>query len=365
MSDSKVSIIMPVFNAEKFLEKSIESLIKQTYRNIEVLCIDDGSSDSSLAILNTFAQKDSRIKVFSQENSGPAFSRNKGLDNSSGDYIMFCDADDWYEDNMVELMVNTIEKKDVDFVICDVNIILSKFHNRPLSDIEYHFLNFSGFIDLNNCMKIQDKVRVFLWKKIFRKNIIDEYNIRFPNGLKSDDCVFIREYVYVSNNCYALDKKLYNHVIQKDSIMGKVFAKKSKDYFDFIKGNIQLADFVNKVGLKNKNKLNYILHSVQNEAFFWMQFIDEKKELNEYFVYLIQFAEKFDISLIDKAELPLIYAAKNRDIKTLKNLCEGNNSRKNTIFENVFSIRNMVDRNKSFKVITILGIKIKKLIRTK
>lgn len=365
MSDSKVSIIMPVFNAEKFLEKSIGSLIKQTYRNIEVLCIDDGSNDDSLDILNAFAQKDNRIKVFSQENSGPAFSRNKGLDNSTGDYIMFCDADDWYEDNMVELMVNTIEKKDVDFVICDVNIILDKFHNRPLSDIEFHFLNFSGFLDLNSCMKIQDKVKVFLWKKIFRKNIIDKYNIRFPDGLKSDDCVFIRQYVYVSENCYALDKKLYNHVIRKDSIMGNVFAQKSNDYFDFIQGCILLADFVNKVGLKNKNKLNYILNVVQSESLFWVNFIDKKEELDEYLTYIVHFAEKFDISLIDKSEQPLIYAAKCKSIKDLKKLCKCKNYRKNTILEDIFSIRNIVDRDKSFKTITIFGIKIKKLIKAK
>ena len=122
MKKTVISIILPVYNCEKFLSRCLEALLIQTYSNIEVLCINDGSTDKSLQILEQYAQKDSRIKVFSQENSGPAKARNLGLAKARGDYLMFCDSDDWYEPQMCECMLKTIELENVDLVICKANV---------------------------------------------------------------------------------------------------------------------------------------------------------------------------------------------------------------------------------------------------
>ena len=114
---------MPVYNAERFLPDTIASLLVQTHKNIEILCINDGSVDRSMEILNHFSQQDSRIRVFNQKNSGPAAARNLGLANATGEYLMFCDADDTYEPEMCEVMLRALIENDVDFAMCDANVI--------------------------------------------------------------------------------------------------------------------------------------------------------------------------------------------------------------------------------------------------
>ena len=116
----KLSIIVPVYNSEKFLNKCINSLINQTIKNIEIILINDGSSDNSLNICNEFAKKDSRIKVFSQENSGQATARNVGLDNATGEYITFTDADDWVDPDYYEKLLNTALNHNADVACASI-----------------------------------------------------------------------------------------------------------------------------------------------------------------------------------------------------------------------------------------------------
>ena len=102
-----VSIVVPIFNAEKYLERAIFSILSQTYGNIEILCIDDGSSDASLDVLYKYAKKYKNVIVFKQKNKGVSSARNKGIENASGDYIFFCDADDWIDLDLIEKLVKT------------------------------------------------------------------------------------------------------------------------------------------------------------------------------------------------------------------------------------------------------------------
>ena len=106
MNNPKVSIIIPVYNTEKYLEQCLESIINQTYKNIEIICVDDGSTDDSSAILHNFQQKDSRIKVYTQKNNGTGVCRNKGIMYSTGEYIMFVDSDDWLNLSAIEKVVD-------------------------------------------------------------------------------------------------------------------------------------------------------------------------------------------------------------------------------------------------------------------
>ena len=113
-----ISIIVPVYNSEKYIEKTLYSLTNQTLQDIEIICINDGSSDHSLKILQQHSVKDPRIKVFSQTNLGQASARNLGLKKATGKYLMFCDSDDWYERNMCERLYNIIEQNSIDIVQC-------------------------------------------------------------------------------------------------------------------------------------------------------------------------------------------------------------------------------------------------------
>jgi lipopolysaccharide biosynthesis glycosyltransferase len=237
MQTPKISIIIPVYNAEKYLNKCIDSIINQTLKEIEILCVNDGSTDSSLDILKEYQKKDSRLKVFTQENSGPARARNVGLENATGKYIMFCDSDDWYELTMCEEMHGRIEKENVDVVMCNTNMIGIQYGNYtfPIERGKY-------VIDDN----IKFSINVWLWNKIFRKSIIDKYKISFIDGYKCDDNLFVYEYFAVASNLFCLDKNIYNHIYNECSIMGSYHSDKVqlKDVLDHVEILIFFYNFL-------------------------------------------------------------------------------------------------------------------------
>ena len=114
----KVSIIVPVYNAGNYIDQSISSIVEQTYSNLEIILIDDGSADDSLQRCKEWSEKDKRIKVFCQENSGVSVTRNKGIELATGEYVMFMDSDDWIDKNMVETLYNQAEEHQADAACC-------------------------------------------------------------------------------------------------------------------------------------------------------------------------------------------------------------------------------------------------------
>ncbi len=118
----KLSVIVPVYNAEKYIDKCINSILNQTYKNIELLLINDGSKDNSLSICNVYAEKDERVKVFDKQNGGAASARNLGIKNATGYYIGFCDADDFFELDAFETLINIMEENDLPTIECLANV---------------------------------------------------------------------------------------------------------------------------------------------------------------------------------------------------------------------------------------------------
>ena len=114
----KISVIVPIYNADKYLQICLDSIISQTYNNLQIILIDDGSTDESPKICDIYAERDSRFKVIHQENHGAVYARNIGIDNAEGKYITFVDADDWIEFNMIEQLYESLKKYDVDASMC-------------------------------------------------------------------------------------------------------------------------------------------------------------------------------------------------------------------------------------------------------
>ena len=150
MKNSKISIIVPVYNVEKYLKECIESLINQTYKDLEILLIDDGSKDNSGKICDEYANKDKRIKVIHQENSGVSKTRNYGIELATGDYVMFVDSDDWLEENTCELLIKEIKTQNKDMIIFN---FCKEFENKCIRNANYQ--NISDDFDIK---KIQAKI---------------------------------------------------------------------------------------------------------------------------------------------------------------------------------------------------------------
>ncbi|MBD5398044.1 glycosyltransferase [bacterium] len=271
----KISIIVPVYNVEKYLQRCLDSLVNQTLKDIEIICINDGSKDNSYKILKDYAKRDKRIKVFTQDNSGPAKARNVGLKNATGEFIMFCDSDDEYTEDMCKDMLSCIKKQNVDLVMCNTTLL-----NREEKEItsKYYFPFSPGKYTVDDRIKIG--INVYLWNKIFKKSIIDSYNIKFPEGHKSDDNLFIYEYVMVSDNIYILDEKLYYHYDIENSIMDLYNSKKIKlcDVLDKLDILINLYNFLQKYNIfvQNKKSFSYIFYT---ELFYaWIHVPEEFKK---------------------------------------------------------------------------------------
>ncbi len=227
---AKISIIMPVYNSEKFIATTLNSLINQTFSDIEIICINDGSKDNSYNILKEYSNKDKRIKLFTQENSGPAKARNVGLANATGKYIMFCDSDDEYKPNMCERMYEEIEKNDVDLVLCYANVDVIDQRTDIIGDEFLQKLDPGTFEVPKNLIP---RMNGFLWNKIFKKELIDKYKIDFPTGHVHDDPAFVLQYNCITHYMTVIPDKLYIYKIREGSVMDVFYKNKSmKDFID-------------------------------------------------------------------------------------------------------------------------------------
>ena len=163
MENSLISIVIPVYNAEKYISECAESLINQTHKNIEIIFVDDCSTDSSCEVIKKYTEQDSRVKLYSTgTNGGPGKARNVGLENAHGKYIMFCDNDDTYKPNMCEKMLKTMIKKDVDLVTCK-----SSVRNGKLDREQEHYANSDriGYVDFSKNRRLC--TTVFVWNNPF------------------------------------------------------------------------------------------------------------------------------------------------------------------------------------------------------
>lgn len=211
MEKNIISIIIPVYNVENHLKQCIESVINQTYKELEIIIIDDGSKDSSGKICDEYAEKDKRIKVIHKENGGISKARNTGLDIATGKYIMFIDSDDFFEENTCELLYNEIENKNADYVIGNYRHTShdSKNWSYPLFNVEDIDSNFKVSIkDYKKSIYVLNSV---IWNKIYKRDFIEEHNLRFIEGVMAEDAIFAIYFYTNSDNGYYIKDVIYNY----------------------------------------------------------------------------------------------------------------------------------------------------------
>lgn len=206
-----ISIIVPVYNSEKYIEKCINSLINQTYENLEIIIINDGSKDKSLEKIRKIAKMEQRIKVVSKENSGVSSTRNKGIELSNGKYIIFIDSDDYVEPNFVEVLHKNLIENDVDLVSCayyletgnklEPRYIKEKNNILNRNELYSSTINFESGITQSPC------------NKIFKANIIKKNNLCFPISIKvGEDMLFNIEYISFCEKGFFVNDILYHYI---------------------------------------------------------------------------------------------------------------------------------------------------------
>lgn len=244
----QVSVIIPVYNTEKYIRRCLESILGQTLKDIEVLCIDDGSTDGSAAILAEFADRDSRVKVITQKNSGAGASRNAGIAAAIGKYLYFMDSDDWIDADYVERMVSSAERSGSEIVF-NANII-THGENR---DCKYEHPSMPAVERQGEWMdgiRMAQIAPVFVWARLYRREFIERNGLRFPNLRICQDVAFH----YLAHLCisktWAFEGAAYHYSVR---LVGNVGSSKARGEWDLwhIRAYESVFDYLQKHDLLN------------------------------------------------------------------------------------------------------------------
>lgn len=277
MSNPLISIIVPVFNVEKYLEKCIESIIGQTYQNIEIILVDDGSEDTSGEICDKFAKEDRRIVVIHKKNGGLSTARNAGIDIAKGVFISFIDSDDYVSVDFCKILLQAIINDNADMAICNFlsvdesyNLIQENNTNLPIK---------------NSCINADEFMKgycgefgwyyVIACNKLYKKSLFA--SLRYPIGKQHEDAFLIHRLAYQCNKIACVQYPLYYYVQRKGSIMSKISVK-NMDLGDALLDQYWFAKKNNHSVLKN-----YAVRRLSYEFEKWRDLITDDRMVEQKF----------------------------------------------------------------------------------
>ena len=286
----KISVIVPVYNCEDYLDESIKSILNQSFKDIEVICVDDGSVDDYLKILKKFSMHDARLKVLPQENQGVSVARNNALKKVSGDYIYFFDADDYLVADALEKAYNNAINNNSDIVIFNYDQYKEdSFLNHLEQDIGKQFpkTNFANFTF--NCYDY--RIRAFKgpfapWFKLYKKEFLDRYEyFEFPPNLNQNDVPFHVKTILKASKISFIPEYLYHYRIDNPNSISNTRLKRFKDIFsiiqiveDFLKDENLFEEFKEEFEYFKINRIIYEMKGRPNEYFLIAK--DELSKVN-------------------------------------------------------------------------------------
>lgn len=264
----KIAVIIACYNGSDYIRKCIDSIINQTYKNLEIICVNDGSTDDTLEILETYGAKDPRILIIDQKNKGLSETRNVGVQASTCDWLMFVDNDDWISHKLVE---ETYQKnQDVDLYCCSYNRV---FKNKELP----RTLNLSGKYTAEIIQKrlvgltgreLSDPTQadslVTAWGKIYRSELIKDFDIRFLDSkiIGTEDAFFNIQYLANCTNVFVVDKPLYFYRKYNETSLTSNYNKglldKWKNLYSLIETEVSAKDQSFQVALQNRISLGFL-----------------------------------------------------------------------------------------------------------
>ena len=283
--DELISVIIPVYKVEKYIHKCVDSILSQTYKNLEVILVDDGSPDNCPAICDEYAKSDKRVRVIHKKNGGLSDARNAGLSVCRGGYISFVDGDDWIEPNFLEEMLKNLKEKNVDVVSCEIMAFFEQSgEHRP------HYRGKKKDIFFENSEKYYEYVlqyAVAVWCRLYKRKVFE--NVKFPVNINAEDLYILAEMMKNISSAMHISKYLYNYRIRQNSIMNSVDEK----IFDFI--------VASKKNIADTEKFypNLAPNAIRRaiSTFWWVEeriFSANNKSLNQKFIdEFIEFRKKY------------------------------------------------------------------------
>jgi glycosyltransferase involved in cell wall biosynthesis len=240
MDKPLISVIMPVYNVESYLSKAIESVLKQTYKRLELLLIDDGSTDKSGFICDEYAGKDNRIRVFHKKNEGQAEARNVGLNNASGVWILFLDSDDWIEPEMLEILHDIAEENGSKISACKTQYFQDEYYDEKNDTNCVYNYTISQVLNL---LLNKNVIRFELWNKLWHRDVIGD--VRFKMGQISEEVFFDFEVFKKVDRITYIDTSLHHYLINREGNTKSKFRIERMCIFDEFKSYIRYLNVNN------------------------------------------------------------------------------------------------------------------------
>lgn len=226
MENVKISIIVPVFNSEKFLFECLNSLVNQTLWNIEIICVDDGSTDGSLSVLKDFQSKDERIVVIHQQNSGVSVARNNGIAKAHGEFIGFVDSDDWVDKDYFEKLYNASQKYGAEIVAGDF-----LWHKKKSASPKMKYKEEKFFTEVSEKVKNASIPKFnYIWNKIYKRESLLKLNLPFEKGRFYEDMIWLVQVVYYLKGFVTVPNTYYHYRRHSGSIVMQTGAKHLADW---------------------------------------------------------------------------------------------------------------------------------------
>lgn len=225
-----VSVVMPIYNAADYLRPALDSVISQTLRDVEIICVDDGSTDHSLAILKEYQKRDPRVRIVTETNAGPAKARNNGLRRARGEYLSFLDADDFFEPTMLETLYRTAKEKDLDIAVCEYDLFENRTarFKRSIPSEHADLLAGGRVTSKSDCPDIIfQATEGYVWNKLFRRDFVTEKELSFLESAQIfEDVYFTVTSLSLAERIGKCEGVLVHHRVYQKQVRSRVFRKK-------------------------------------------------------------------------------------------------------------------------------------------